>query len=131
MSSFSIRDILDLPEDTIRTSQAIKKTTEMSSTCTLPDQPTELASNTTETSQHTDDDMAPTNGILSNHKAKHRETTKSDESYFHCSKDEKKSQDDAALTGERKLPRGDTSDEETHHKILDDKSIAQFATNSI
>lgn len=37
MSSFSIRDILDLPEDTIRSLQAIKPHIGMSS-CTITDQ---------------------------------------------------------------------------------------------
>ena len=60
MSSFSIRDILDLPEDTIRTLQAIKNPMEMS-TCT--EQPTELSSTSRETNQPSEEEeMQPLNG---------------------------------------------------------------------
>lgn len=55
MSSFSIRDILDLPEDTIRTLQAIKTPIEMPSE-TLPEESGQVAA------KETDDGTETTTG---------------------------------------------------------------------
>jgi hypothetical protein len=62
MSSFSIRDILDLPEDTIRSLQAIKPHMGMSS-CTITDQRNEASPATDlDANQHGADETPTSDG---------------------------------------------------------------------